>query len=315
METKHKGIGEQFSDPIFFIDVKINNLKDIIQNINITNDKKYFGVIFYISSPKLKQIHSNILKKKIYSTFAKKAKIYNDILGIDRIKKDYFINQKIKETKDEIKNLFRGIEINIKTEISYSEEDFINSKKNIYNLNENMEKNICYTCVMCQNLSINHVCIIMHDRDGQCGCMNYNDAKLMYELIPFGPCQKIQLKEPIDLNKGEWQEINEAVKKLTYGHIKKIYLRSTLQYPAPCSPLSQTISIYGGEGEYIYILDRQNKKFNPIGISFDEALKMTAGGVQFEGITAQARNTIFEKTFLLENGGLKNSIYCGIKKG
>ena len=315
METKHKGIGEQFSDPIFFIDVKINNLKDIIQNRNITNDKKYFGVIFYISSPKIKQIHSNILKKKIYSIFSKKAKIYNDILGIDRIKKDDFINQKIKETEDEIKNFCRGLEINIKSKISYSNADFINSQQNIYNVQEKIEENICYTCVMCQALSINHVCIIMHDRDGQCGCMNYNDAKLMYELIPFGPCQKIQLEEPIDSNKGEWQEINEAVKKLTYGHTKKIYLRSTLEYPAPCSPLSQTISIYGGEGEHIYILDRQNKNFNPVGISFDEALKMTAGGVQFEGITAQARNTIFEKTFLLENGGLKNSIYCGIKKG
>ena len=138
--------------------------------------------------------------------------------------------------------------------------------------------------------------------------LSSDDAKLMYELIPFGPCKKILLENPIDIKKGEWREINETVKNLTYGHTKRIYLRSTLEYPAPCSPLSQTISIYGGEGEHIYILDRQKKDFNPIGISYDEALKMTAGGIQFEGITAQARKTIFEKTFLIDNGGLKNSI-------
>ena len=120
--------------------------------------------------------------------------------------------------------------------------------------------------------------------------------------------KKILLENPIDIKKGEWREINETVKNLTYGHTKRIYLRSTLEYPAPCSPLSQTISIYGGEGEHIYILDRLKKEFNPIGISYDEALKMTAGGIQFEGITAQARKTIFEKTFLIDNGGLKNSI-------
>ena len=61
MERKLRGIGEQFSDPIFFIDVKINNFKkDILKNKTIANDSKYFGVIFYISSPRLKQIHSNI---------------------------------------------------------------------------------------------------------------------------------------------------------------------------------------------------------------------------------------------------------------
>ena len=311
MERKLRGIGEQFSDPIFFIDVKINNFKkDILKNKTIANDSKYFGVIFYISSPRLKQIHSNILKKKIFSILSKKMDIYNDTFGFDKIKfdKNNLICQKIKEAEEEIKNFCRGIEITIYSEISDSEKDFEDSQKNIYNFQENIEENTCYTCVMCQSLSINHVCVIMPDRDGQCGEMSYEDAKLMYELIPSGPCKKIQLGEPIDFKKGEWKEINEAVKKLTYGYIKKIYLRSALKYPPPCSPLSQTISIYGGEGEHIYILDRKNKKFNPVGISYDEALKMTAGGIQFEGITAQSRKTIFEETFLLDNGGLKNSI-------
>lgn len=309
MERISKGTEEQFSDPIFFIDVKIN--KDFKYTPkNIATNKKYFGLIFYISSPILKQIHSNILKKKFFSILSKKINIYNDILGFDKIKldKNIIICQKIKETEEEFKNLFRGIEIKIKTVISSSEDDFNDSKKNTYNIQNKIEENTCYTCVMCQSLSINHVCVIMTDRDGQCGEMSYEDAKLMYELIPSGPCQKIKLEKPIDFKKGEWKEINEAVKKLTYGYTKKIYLRSTIGYPAPCSPLSQTISIYGGDGEHIYILDRKNKKFNPVGISFDEALKMTAGGIQFEGITAQARKTIFEKTFLLDNGGLENSI-------
>ena len=180
METKHKGIGEQFSDPIFFIDVKIDKFENKTSNIEIKNydNIKYLGLIFYISSKKIKKIHSNILKKKIYSIFLKKSNIYNDILGIDRIKINIFFKKQIEETETEIKNLFRGIEIDIKTEISYSEEDFINSKKNIYNLNENIEENICYTCVMCQNLSINHVCIIMPDRDGQCG------VPLLSALLP-----------------------------------------------------------------------------------------------------------------------------------
>ena len=308
MDKLNKRIGEKFSDPIFFIDIKINKSKN--KTTFKENNKKYLGLIFYISSPKVKNIHSNILKKKIYSILSKKINIYNDILGIDRIKIEHnnFLYQKIKETQTEIKNFCRGIEIDINSEISYSEIDFENSKKNIYNYNDKIEKNTCYTCIMCQNLSIYHVCIIMPDRLGQCGEMSYEDAKLMHELIPFGPCKKIIFGNPIDIKKGEWKEINEAVKNLTYGHTKRIYLRSTLEYPAPCSPLSQTISIYGGKGENIYILDRQNKKFNPIGISYDDALKMTSGGIQFEGITGQARKTIFEKTFLLDNGGLKNAI-------
>ena len=71
MNKSNERIGEKFSDPIFFIDVKIN---ESINTINFKdNNKKYLGLIFYISSSKLKSIHSNILKKKIYSILSKKS--------------------------------------------------------------------------------------------------------------------------------------------------------------------------------------------------------------------------------------------------
>ena len=100
-----------------------------------------------------------------------------------------------------------------------------------------------------------------------------------------------------------------------------LFILDSLEIPGNIGTIYRTLDSCSCDG--VILVDSKTKMENykitsssrgcnliipTVSTSFDEALKMTAGGVQFEGITAQARKTIFEKTFLLDNGGINNSI-------
>ena len=76
---------------------------------------------------------------------------------------------------------------------------------------------VYYSCIMCQAFSPSHVCVVTPERLGLCGAVSWLDAKATNELDPNGPCQVITKERVIDERIGEYEDVNEAVKKLSPG--------------------------------------------------------------------------------------------------
>ena len=90
---------------------------------------------------------------------------------------------------------------------------------------------VYYSCIMCQAFSPSHVCIVTPERLGLCGAVSWLDAKATNELDPQGPCQVITKEKPIDERIGEYEDVNEAVRKLSQGALDDVSLYSIMEKP------------------------------------------------------------------------------------
>ena len=90
---------------------------------------------------------------------------------------------------------------------------------------------VYYSCILCQAFSPSHVCVVTPERLGLCGAVSWLDAKATNELDPNGPCQVITKERPIDENLGSYEDVDEAVKKLSQGALEHVTLYSIMQDP------------------------------------------------------------------------------------
>ena len=88
------------------------------------------------------------------------------------------------------------------------------------------------TAVSCARHSPpSHVCVVTPERLGLCGAVSWLDAKATNELDPNGPCQVITKEKVIDERIGEYEDVNEAVRKLSQGALDDVSLYSIMEKP------------------------------------------------------------------------------------
>ena len=90
---------------------------------------------------------------------------------------------------------------------------------------------VYYSCILCQAFSPSHVCVVTPERLGLCGAVSWLDAKATNELDPNGPCQVITKERPIDERIGEYEDVNEAVRKFSQGALEDVSLYSIMEKP------------------------------------------------------------------------------------
>ena len=90
---------------------------------------------------------------------------------------------------------------------------------------------VYYSCILCQAFSPSHVCVVTPERLGLCGAVSWLDAKATKELDPNGPCQIITKERCIDERIGEYEDVNEAVYKLSQGAVEDVSLYSIMEKP------------------------------------------------------------------------------------
>lgn len=88
---------------------------------------------------------------------------------------------------------------------------------------------VYYSCIMCQAFSPSHVCVVTPERLGLCGAVSWLDAKATNELDPNGPCQVITKERIIDERIGEYEDVNEAVRKFSQGALDDVSLYSIME--------------------------------------------------------------------------------------
>ena len=168
---------------------------------------------------------------------------------------------------------------------------------------------VYYSCIMCQAFSPSHVCVVTPERLGLCGAVSWLDAKATNELDPQGPCQVITKERPIDERIGEYEDVNEAVKKFSQGALEDVSLYSIIEKPMTSCGCFECICGIEPLSNGVCIANREYAGMTPIGMTFPELASMTGGGVQTPGFMGHGKHFIASKKFMKAEGGIERIVW------
>ena len=168
---------------------------------------------------------------------------------------------------------------------------------------------VYYSCIMCQAFSPSHVCVVTPERLGLCGAVSWLDAKATNELDPEGPCQVITKERVIDERIGEYEDVNEAVKKFSQGALEDVSLYSLIEKPMTSCGCFECICGIEPLSNGVCIANREYAGMTPIGMTFSELAYMTGGGVQTPGFMGHGKHFIASKKFMKAEGGVARIVW------
>ena len=168
---------------------------------------------------------------------------------------------------------------------------------------------VYYSCILCQAFSPSHVCVVTPERLGLCGAVSWLDAKATNQLDPNGPCQVITKERPIDERIGEYEDINEAVKKFSQGALEDVSLYSIMEKPMTSCGCFECICGIEPFSNGVCITNREYAGMTPLGMTFPELASMTGGGVQTPGFMGHGKHFIASKKFMKAEGGIERIVW------
>ena len=168
---------------------------------------------------------------------------------------------------------------------------------------------VYYSCIMCQAFSPSHVCVVTPERLGLCGAVSWLDAKATHQLDPQGPCQVITKERPIDERIGEYEDVNEAVNRLSQGALDDVSLYSIIEKPMTSCGCFECICGIEPLSNGVCIANREYAGMTPIGMTFSELASMTGGGVQTPGFMGHGKHFIASKKFMKAEGGVARIVW------
>ena len=168
---------------------------------------------------------------------------------------------------------------------------------------------VYYSCILCQAFSPSHVCVVTPERLGLCGAVSWLDAKATNELDPSGPCQVITKERLIDDRIGEYEDVNEAVKKFSQGALEEVSLYSIMEKPMTSCGCFECICGIEPFSNGVVIANREYAGMTPLGMTFPEMASMTGGGVQTPGFMGHGKHFIASKKFMKAEGGIERIVW------
>jgi acetyl-CoA synthase len=168
---------------------------------------------------------------------------------------------------------------------------------------------VYYSCIMCQAFSPSHVCVVTPERLGLCGAVSWFDAKATNELDPAGPCQLITKERVIDERIGEYEDVNEAVRKFSQGALEDVSLYSIMEKPMTSCGCFECICGIEPFSNGVIIANREYAGETPLGMTFSELASMTGGGVQTPGFMGHGKHFIASKKFMKAEGGVERIVW------
>ena len=168
---------------------------------------------------------------------------------------------------------------------------------------------VYYSCILCQAFSPSHVCVVTPERLGLCGAVSWLDAKATNELDPNGPCQVITKEKVIDERIGEYEDVNEAVRKLSQGALDDVSLYSIMEKPMTSCGCFECICGIEPFSNGVVITNREYAGMTPLGMTFPELASMTGGGVQTPGFMGHGKHFIASKKFMKAEGGVARIVW------
>jgi carbon-monoxide dehydrogenase catalytic subunit/CO dehydrogenase/CO-methylating acetyl-CoA synthase complex beta subunit len=166
-----------------------------------------------------------------------------------------------------------------------------------------------YACTLCQSFAPSHVCIISPERLGLCGALNWLDAAAGYSIDPNGPNQPVDKGAAIDEQKGQWMNVNQAVRELTHGHIERMNQYTMMEDPQTSCGCFECIVAINSDLQGVIVVNREYTGMTPIGMKFSTLAGSVGGGNQTPGFIGIGRQFITSKKFIRADGGLARVVW------
>ncbi|HXY88552.1 MAG TPA: hypothetical protein VEG44_08935, partial [Candidatus Acidoferrales bacterium] len=166
-----------------------------------------------------------------------------------------------------------------------------------------------YACTLCQSFAPSHVCVISPERLGLCGALNWLDAAAGYSIDPNGPNKPIEKGAATDELKGQWPNINKAVRELTHGHIERMNQYTMMEDPQTSCGCFECIVAISSDLQGVIVVNREYVGMTPIGMKFSTLAGSVGGGNQTPGFIGIGRQFITSKKFIHADGGLARVVW------
>jgi len=161
-----------------------------------------------------------------------------------------------------------------------------------------------YSCLMCQSFAPDHVCIILPERVGLCGAINWLDARAAKEIDPNGPNQPVPLGEVEDAAKGSWSGINQAVREASHRRIERMNAYTMMEDPMTSCGCFEVIVAMTADAQGVIVVNREHAGMTPIGMKFSALAGSVGGGRQTPGFIGAGRKYLISRKFIMADGGL-----------
>jgi len=175
---------------------------------------------------------------------------------------------------------------------------------------------IYYSCTLCQSFAPSHVCVICPERTGLCGSYNWMDCKASYEINPTGPNQPVARGETLDAKLGQWQGVNEFVRKASRGKIDHYNFYSIVNDPMTtcgcCECIAAVVPMCNG----VMTVNREYTGDTPCGMKFTTLAGTIGGGLSTPGFVGHSKYNICQRKFVTGDGGLLRMVWMpkGLKE-
>lgn len=171
------------------------------------------------------------------------------------------------------------------------------------------EVDIYYSCTLCQTFAPNHVCIITPQRPALCGAITWLDGRTAYEISPSGANQPVRKGRLIDAQRGEFEGVNEFVKKASHGEVDRCSLYSLMEFPMTCCGCFECIAVVLPEVNGVMVVNREFTGETPCGMSFSTLAGTIGGGAQTPGFAGVSKAFILSERFLQAEGGIERLVW------
>ncbi|MEM4502454.1 MAG: CO dehydrogenase/CO-methylating acetyl-CoA synthase complex subunit beta [Ignisphaera sp.] len=160
-----------------------------------------------------------------------------------------------------------------------------------------------YACKLCQSFAPTHVCIITPERPSACGAISWLDARVAAQIDPKGPIQPVAKGKLLDPIAGEYEGVNEAIKKLSNGTIQRIRLYSLFEAPPTICGCFEIATFYIPELDAVGLVHRGFNGVTPIGLRFNQIADAVGGGKQVPGFQGIGMLYLKSKKLFQADGG------------
>lgn len=166
-----------------------------------------------------------------------------------------------------------------------------------------------YACKLCQSFAPTHACIITPERPSACGAISWIDAMVAYQIDPKGPIQPVPKGKLIDPVAGEYEGVNEAIKKYSNGTIERIKLYSLFDYPPTICGCFEIATFYIPELDAVGLVHRGFGGTTPIGLRFSQIADAVGGGKQVPGFQGIGTLYLRSKKLFQADGGWSRIVW------
>ena len=171
------------------------------------------------------------------------------------------------------------------------------------------ETDTFYSCIVCQSFAPFHICTISPERSSPCGSYNWLDCKASSEIDPTGPNKAVLKGKAKDSRLGQWQGINDFVKKASQGKTEYYNLYSIMDKPMPTCEWVECISVVLPLCNGIMIADRDYTGMTPCGMNFKTIVDNIKGELNTPGFMGHSQYNITQRKFIQAEGGIKRIVW------